>query len=86
MFIKAQPRNGGLKRFDPSYDQAEVWQRLTLGKGIRKSDITFLKHERLELNIMRETGCTYEEAHEQANSVYDWWTEFLEEKMNAVEV
>ena len=30
---------------------------------------------------MRETGCDYEEAHEQANAVYNWFEAFLKEEM-----
>ena len=45
-----------------------------------KSDVIFLHHENMELNIMRDTGCTYEEAHEKANEVYNWYNEYLKEK------
>lgn len=77
VFIREHPRSGGVYRFIPDYDQAEVWQRLTLNDNIRKSDITFLNHELLELTIMKEIGCSYEEAHAKANTVYNWWEEFV---------
>lgn len=80
MFIKEQPRMGTMKRFDPDYDQAQVWQRLVEGNNIKKSDITMLKHEYMELTIMKETGCTYEEAHNQANEVYNWFKEMIKER------
>lgn len=80
VFIKKVRRDGGLKRFDPDYNQAQVWQRLTTGQPLWDSDITMLEHERMELNIMRETGCEYEEAHEKTQKVFNWWAEFEEEK------
>lgn len=80
MFIKSQPRDGGLKRFDPDFDQAQAWQRLIEGKNIWDSDIVMLQHEFTELSIMRDTGCTYEEAHRVANESYDWFETFVEEK------
>lgn len=80
MFIKEQPRMGTLKRFDPDYDQSQAWQRLVEGKNIKESDITMLKHEYMELMIMKETGCTYEEAHNQANEVYNWFEEMVKER------
>lgn len=80
VFIREHLRSGGKYRFTPDYDQAEVWQRLTLNENIRQSDITFLNHELLELSIMKETGCPYEEAHEKANAVYNWWAEFVKGK------
>lgn len=80
MFIREQPRDGGLKRFDPDYEQAEAWQRLIDGKKIWDSDIVMLQHEYMELTIMKSTGCSYEEAHAQTNQVYNWFKEFLAEK------
>lgn len=72
MFIREQPRDGVLKRFDPDYDQAEAWQRLIEGRNIKNSDIVMLSHERLELTIMRERGCIYEEAHAIAEKVFNY--------------
>ena len=80
MFIRNQPRDGGLKRFDPDFDQAQAWQRLVEGKNIWESDIVMLQHEFTELSIMRETGCAYEKAHDLANQSFDWFEAFNEEK------
>ena len=79
MFVDKHYRNGTFERFDADYDQAEAWQRLVDGKSIRESDIIMLKHELLEKSIIGETHCTYEEAHEKANSVYNWWSAVLKE-------
>lgn len=74
MFIEEhRTENGVTKRFDADYDQAEAWQRLIDGKDIKESDIILLHHEKYESDIMKQTGCTYEDAHEIANKKYNWW-------------
>lgn len=80
LFIREQPRDGGFKRFDPDYDQAQAWQRLVSGLGIRPSDHVLLRHEYLELTLMREKGYNYEEAHEIANAKYNWFKALCEEE------
>ena len=72
MFVRDQPRDGGMKPFDPDYDQSQVWQRLVSGRGIRKSDLVLLRHEYYELTIMREKGYIYEDAHDLTDLVYNW--------------
>lgn len=79
MFITEQPRDGRIARFNADVDQAKAWQRLIEGKNIRESDLVLLHHEKMERDIMAETGCTYEVAHEKANSVYNWWKKYQEE-------
>ena len=79
IFIRKQPRSDGYFRFDSDYDIAQAWQRLTDGKDIRESDIMLLMHEYEELTIMRNTQCTYEEAHDLANSKYNWWEALMKE-------
>ena len=81
VFIREHPRDGRMARFDSDFYQAQAWQRLVDGKGIRPSDIVLLRHEQMESRIMRETGCTYEDAHEKANAVYNWFAAFLKEEM-----
>lgn len=72
VFIRLQPRDGGMYRFDPDYEQAEAWQRLVEGRNIKESDIVFLQHEHMEQRIMREMGCNYEEAHAITERTYNW--------------
>ena len=79
VFIREHPRDGRVARFDADYEQAQVWQRLVEGKDIWDSDLVLLRHEQMESHIMRETGCTYEEAHEQANAIHNWWQEHKKE-------
>lgn len=72
MFITEQPRDGRIARFDVDSDQAKAWQRLIEGKNIRESDLVLLHHEKMEKDIMAETGCTYEEAHSKTEQVYSY--------------
>lgn len=81
VFIREQPRDNRMARFDASYDVAQVWQRLTLHEEIWESDIVLLQHEYMELSIMKETGCVYEIAHDQTNLVYDWYEANKKDKM-----
>ena len=80
MFVREIRRDGTIKRFDPDYYQGQVWQRLTTGQPLWDSDLLMLEHERMESRIMRETGCTYEEAHDQTQKVFDWWSANIEER------
>ena len=74
MFIRIQPLDNGtvFARFDPDFDQAQAWQRLTEGRGT-KTDLIMLHHEYLELTEMRKHGYNYDEAHAIANERYNWW-------------
>ncbi len=74
MFIREQPLEGGQKiaRFEPSFHQAQAWQRLTEGRG-ENVDVLMLKHEFYELTLMRLYGYNYDTAHALANEKYNWW-------------
>lgn len=68
------------ERFDPDYNMAVSWQRLIEGKNIRPQDIILLKHEYLELTLMRIKGLSYREAHLAANQKHDYGKAIQEEK------
>ena len=63
-----------IRRFDPSYDMAQSYQRLRSGKP-EKHDLIMLKHEAYEANLMDNKGMQYEEAHEKTNLVYNYQEE-----------
>lgn len=65
-------KDGSIRKFDPSIDQALAWQRLINGTDIRETDILLLNHELRELLYMKETGCAYETAHAYSELKYDW--------------
>ena len=43
-------------RFDPDYDMAVSWQRLTEGKNIQEMDLVMLNHELMEHDLMINEG------------------------------
>jgi hypothetical protein len=61
-------------RFDPDYNMAVSWQRLTDGADIREEDLVLLHHEYLELTLMERDGLNYDEAHMKASEKYDYAT------------
>lgn len=60
------------ERFDPDYHMAVSWQRLIEGREIRSQDMVLLKHEYLELTLMRTKGLSYLEAHGLANKKHNY--------------
>lgn len=70
VFIQEHDLIEGKKRFDPSYDMAQSWQRLING-NFEEKDIVLLKHEYAELRYM-EKGYTQNEAHIKASKKYNY--------------
>lgn len=62
--------NGYLERFAPSYEMAQSWQRLILG-DYKTQDVILLKHEYLELNLMRK-GYSQYDAHIIASKKHNY--------------
>ena len=62
----------GFRRFYPSYDMAQSWQRLIDGKHIQPQDLVLLQHEYLESNLMK-MGYTQQAAHDLANEQFNYW-------------
>lgn len=71
LFIDEHDLEKGRARFDPSYDIAQSWQRLRDGKSILPHDLTLLKHEAYEYDLMK-SGASYEEAHAKAQARYNY--------------
>ena len=61
----------GIRRFFADYDIAQSWQRLIDGRSIQPHDLTLLRHELLERQLMLE-GKSQREAHEEASEVYNY--------------
>ena len=68
IFINEYDLEDGRKRFDPNYDMAESWRRLSEigGKNIQPHDLVMLNHELMEHDLMAK-GMKYDEAHELTN-------------------
>lgn len=69
--------DGVVDRFEPDYDMAVAWKRLT--EGIPEDrDLLLLKHELLESQVEKEYNLTAAEAHRKATETYDWAGELNE--------
>nr|DAT96762.1 MAG TPA: hypothetical protein [Caudoviricetes sp.] len=84
IFINEYDLEDGRKRFDPSYDMAESWRRLSEigGKNIQPHDLVMLNHELMEHDLMAK-GMKYDEAHELTNRIYNYqkaWIAWMKEK------
>ena len=84
IFINEYDLEDGRKRFDPNYDMAESWRRLSEigGKNIQPHDLVMLNHELMEHDLM-EKGMKYDEAHELTNKTYNYqkaWIDWMKEK------
>ncbi|MBQ4397581.1 MAG: hypothetical protein II828_08670 [Clostridia bacterium] len=63
--------------FDASYLMAQSWQRLIDGKNILLHDITLLRHEKMERELMAQ-GLSQKEAHDITSEVYNYSKEARE--------
>ena len=73
LFINKHDLGGEEKEtFYPSYDIAVSWQNLTDGKNISEKDIILLKHEYLELTIMKVKNIPYAPAHKIAEEKHNY--------------
>jgi hypothetical protein len=59
-------------RFDPDYDMAVSWQRLTTGQDVQEEDQLLLNHEYWELTMMETEGLKYDKAHIKASEQFDY--------------
>lgn len=63
--------------FDPDYKMAQSWQRLIDGKNIQPHDLTLLKHEQMERELMLQ-GYSQSEAHFITSEQYNYGKEAFE--------
>lgn len=72
LFLDEHDLGGGrIARFDPCYEIAQSWQRLLDGKRIQPHDLTLLRHELMEIELMNR-GYTQEEAHKITSMKYNY--------------
>lgn len=76
VFMEYHELETGYRRFDHCFSMAVSWQRLLLGRGL-SHNITLLKHEYEELNLVKQ-GLTCSQAHELAQKKYDYNKEVKE--------
>ena len=58
--------------FDPEYDVAQSWTRLTDGKEIYPHDVVLIQHEAYEAILMDEKNMSYEEAHIETEKYFNY--------------
>ena len=72
LFIDAHELDGGYRRFDESFEIAELWRRLAFDPGnIKPHDLTLLNHELMEMRLVSD-GSTQDEAHTITSRKYDY--------------
>lgn len=78
VFMKEHDLGGDIpEQFYPSYAMAQSWQRLIEGKNIQKHDITLLRHEKMESDLMKQ-GYSQSVAHRMTESVFNYAKESRE--------
>ncbi|MBR6636024.1 MAG: hypothetical protein IKK97_01090 [Phascolarctobacterium sp.] len=77
IFVNKHKLGNSYDYFDPSYEMAVSFQRLIDNpKEIKPCDIMLLKHEHLELAIMKKLKYNYNEAHNLAEKKYNYALEW----------
>lgn len=72
-------KDGTIHTFEPDYEMAQSWQRLRNNANIQKHDITLLRHELEEYNIMRESlDIEYERVHNEVVKTYNYQKELIQ--------
>lgn len=74
VFLEKHDLGGKIDYFDPSYMMAQSWQRLIDGKNIQPHDLTLLKHEEMERDLMAQ-GYSQDEAHRITSKTYNYTEE-----------
>lgn len=71
--------DGTTHLFDPDYEMAQSWQRLRNNVNIQPHDITLLKHELAEYNVMGESlDIEYEAVHNEVVKTYNYQKELIQ--------
>jgi hypothetical protein len=72
LFVETHILSTGIKRFDPSFEIAESWQRLTdMQDYIQLHDKLLIPHELMEMELITK-GMSQSEAHDRTCLEYDY--------------
>lgn len=72
-------QDGTIHLFDPDYEMAQSWQRLRNNNHIQPHDITLLKHELAEYNVMgKNLDIAYEPVHNEVVKTYNYQKELIQ--------
>ena len=72
IFVEKHNLRSGFRKFDPDYDRAESFKRIIDGEDIQVHDLIMLKHECLELGLMRRYNYDYDKAHRITEHKYNY--------------
>ena len=76
VFFEEHQLYDGVGKFEPDYDMAVAWKRLTEGTP-EERDILLLRHELLESQLEKAYNLSAADAHRLASKTYDWAAELL---------
>ena len=72
LFIETHILSSGIHRFDPSFEIAETWQRLSdMHEYVQPHDKLLIPHELMEMELINK-GMSQDEAHEKTSGTYDY--------------
>ena len=72
LFIETHLLSTGIKRFDPSFEIAETWQRLAdMQEYVQPHDTLLIPHELMEMDLITK-GISQSEAHMKTCLIYNY--------------
>lgn len=72
LFVETHILSEGIRRFDPSFEIAESWQRLSdMQDYVQPHDELLIPHELMEMDLINK-GYSQDEAHEKTSEKYDY--------------
>ncbi len=78
LFFNVHDLDGEIRRFDPSFEIAQSWQRLAFEpQNIKPHDLTLLSHELKEISLVNQ-GMSQHDAHIEAAELYPYGRECQE--------
>ncbi len=72
LFIDTHILSDGIRRFDPCFQIAESWQRLSdMQDYVQEHDKLLIPHELMEMDLINK-GLSQEKAHSETSKKYDY--------------
>lgn len=72
LFMDEHILSDGIRRFDPCFEIAETWQRLSdMQEYVQPHDLLLIPHERMERTLV-DAGMSQHEAHLETCKIYNY--------------
>ena len=72
LFVDTHILVDGIRRFDPSFEIAQSWQRMSdMQEHVTEHDRLLIPHELMEMDLVSH-GISKIEAHEKTSKIYDY--------------